>query len=562
MRGLLALSSAIECPPWSFSANPVISRQTCILVRSCWCMQHIQSALLLLVIATPAAAQLQSDCFLFFAGEAGALPVRVAQACPGDLSPTYLSGDLPSSHAALAFAEGLIATTAQTSGKPARVGPSTLDPALGLLKPFAPRMTSSFDIAPEGSGDFLLHGADTADATTGLYRWNVDTGSILPVYRDPLGLVRLAVAPDGRIAMWQWALFPHRLRILMIPAGSFDRGPNDAVPLVEIDTDLQSVAMAFAPDGSLLLAGGFPNLPGMPELIRIDSMSGAILETFSTHASFDSLATHDDGRIVGRAGRSIYRIETGSTQSELVYTAPVGTRMAGLAVLPSTGCGNSILENAEECDDGNLVAGDCCSPTCTFEASDTACQSPSACWTEAFCDAQANCLPVEAPRGDCTQFAGSGFAKLAIPADPTRAKLAIGLAGGLEAATIGNPEIDTVIALCLHDASRSVFATDLPTGPAFWRQKKGIRNYSNVDGAVAGVSKALIRPAVGDKPGKMHMTASGLNMPRPPLTPGGTLSDGVHLNVQIVGHTGDCVEMALDVRKDSGAVLAAKGHRQ
>ena len=30
-------------------------------------------------------------------------------------------------------------------------------------------------------------------------------------------------------------------------------------------------------------------------------------------------------------------------------------------------CGNGVLDHGEQCDDGNTVAGDCCSPTCQFE---------------------------------------------------------------------------------------------------------------------------------------------------------------------------------------------------
>src|SRR5262249_17122586 len=37
-------------------------------------------------------------------------------------------------------------------------------------------------------------------------------------------------------------------------------------------------------------------------------------------------------------------------------------------------CGDGILDAGEQCDDGNTVAGDCCSPTCTFEAASTFCR--------------------------------------------------------------------------------------------------------------------------------------------------------------------------------------------
>ena len=40
-------------------------------------------------------------------------------------------------------------------------------------------------------------------------------------------------------------------------------------------------------------------------------------------------------------------------------------------------CGNGILETGEQCDDGNLVNGDCCSSTCQYESTSTVCRPSS-----------------------------------------------------------------------------------------------------------------------------------------------------------------------------------------
>ena len=42
-------------------------------------------------------------------------------------------------------------------------------------------------------------------------------------------------------------------------------------------------------------------------------------------------------------------------------------------------CGNGILDTGEDCDDGNKLAGDCCSPTCKFEPLGSACTSTNIC---------------------------------------------------------------------------------------------------------------------------------------------------------------------------------------
>lgn len=49
---------------------------------------------------------------------------------------------------------------------------------------------------------------------------------------------------------------------------------------------------------------------------------------------------------------------------------------ASINVTGST-CGNDILDQGEQCDDGNLVPGDCCSPGCSFETG--ACDDGDAC---------------------------------------------------------------------------------------------------------------------------------------------------------------------------------------
>jgi cysteine-rich repeat protein len=46
-------------------------------------------------------------------------------------------------------------------------------------------------------------------------------------------------------------------------------------------------------------------------------------------------------------------------------------------------CGNGILDAGENCDDGNKLAGDCCSPTCKFEPLGSPCTAPTICTNNA-----------------------------------------------------------------------------------------------------------------------------------------------------------------------------------
>ena len=68
---------------------------------------------------------------------------------------------------------------------------------------------------------------------------------------------------------------------------------------------------------------------------------------------------------------------------------PAGLSLVGVRI--ST-CGNHVIEPGEDCDDGNVLPGDCCSSTCHFEASGSPCGPDDAnpC-TDQTCDGAGTC---------------------------------------------------------------------------------------------------------------------------------------------------------------------------
>ncbi len=71
-------------------------------------------------------------------------------------------------------------------------------------------------------------------------------------------------------------------------------------------------------------------------------------------------------------------------------------------------CGNGALEAGEQCDDGNLTSGDCCSSTCQSEPEGNACASDGAVCTEDRCDGAGACAHVASPLGTiCRAAAGA-----------------------------------------------------------------------------------------------------------------------------------------------------------
>jgi cysteine-rich repeat protein len=65
-----------------------------------------------------------------------------------------------------------------------------------------------------------------------------------------------------------------------------------------------------------------------------------------------------------------------------------------LAVAAAIGsvCGNGALETGEDCDDGGVADGDCCSSSCSFEALGSDCEDGDACTDADTCDGGGACL--------------------------------------------------------------------------------------------------------------------------------------------------------------------------
>jgi cysteine-rich repeat protein len=59
---------------------------------------------------------------------------------------------------------------------------------------------------------------------------------------------------------------------------------------------------------------------------------------------------------------------------------------------PAAECGNGIVEGGEDCDDGNIADGDCCSATCQYEAADSFCDDGDFCTDGDACDGAGICV--------------------------------------------------------------------------------------------------------------------------------------------------------------------------
>src|SRR5262249_5038347 len=134
------------------------------------------------------------------------------------------------------------------------------------------------------------------------------------------------------------------------------------------------------------------------KLFAHDAATGTRLATFDIpNSSVARSAVLDDTVIVG-------------------YGALLGGGDGGVRALSL--CSNGVVDAGEECDDGNATAGDCCSPSCTFET--VACDDGDACTTGDVCGSghcAGTITTVEQIGCSLAQLGGSACGAEALPAN-------------------------------------------------------------------------------------------------------------------------------------------------
>ncbi|MFQ5478980.1 MAG: DUF4215 domain-containing protein [Candidatus Binatia bacterium] len=77
-------------------------------------------------------------------------------------------------------------------------------------------------------------------------------------------------------------------------------------------------------------------------------------------------------------------------------------------IVLSDGCGDGALDPSEQCDDGNLEDGDCCSSSCTAEAAHAPCDDGDPCTPSDECDGGGVCVASGSTCGNGTLDANCG----------------------------------------------------------------------------------------------------------------------------------------------------------
>jgi cysteine-rich repeat protein len=111
-------------------------------------------------------------------------------------------------------------------------------------------------------------------------------------------------------------------------------------------------------------------------------------------------------------------------------------------------CGDGIVADAEECDDGNLVDGDCCSATCTAEPAGQVCGVAGDPCLEARCDGIGRC---DVEGSSCRVPVASQEGRLAM-LHGKRDRFVWKWTTGVSTKTdFGNPTTSTEYDLCFYD---------------------------------------------------------------------------------------------------------------
>lgn len=353
--------------------------------------------------------------------------------------------------------------------------------------------------------------------------------------------------------------------------------------------------LAVTPDGAFLLASNTG--AGKVGVFAVNPVSGipsAVAGSpFTTDAASPGGMVSAAGYVfiangffnTGASTVSVYAINglTGALThvTGSPFSRGVASAATGIAFHVPSVCGNGMVEGAEECDDGDTLNGDCCSSTCTYEASGSPCPDATVCNGDETCDGAGTCQPGVAPVCDdgdpCTSDSCDDVGGCLYDDAPhtgcltsLRSVLLLKQKGGakdrllwkwvkgaaLGPAQIGDPTTSAGYALCVYAGGALIAGADIPAGPKWAPAAATGYGYSDASGAPDGIFKTLVKGAAAGK-SKALVKGKGPNLPDPAL---GALAFPV--TAQLVNSaTGACLEASYspgDVVSSGSAIFKAK----
>jgi uncharacterized delta-60 repeat protein len=262
----------------------------------------------------------------------------------------------------------------------------------------------------------------------------------------------------------------------------------------------------------------------------------------------------------------------------------VGVPMFGVArLIGDPSCGDLLLDVGEDCDDGNVAAGDCCAPTCLYESVGSPCDDGNACTANDtcatgvctagpfLCNACEACVPatgcVAAPAPVCGRPTRPAGAKLVVDGPPGADHVvwSVDRGPGALLEDFGDPIATDDITLCLYDETapvpRRVFAATAPAGgtcgrsPCWRTVGGGAFRYRDPAGAAGGLRTILFRSGpYGFSSAVVRARGRGIGVPPLPLA--------LPVRVQLRSESGFCweaVHAAPGVIRSDGGGFVGRG---
>ena len=181
----------------------------------------------------------------------------------------------------------------------------------------------------------------------------------------------------------------------------------------------------------------------------------------------------------------------------------------GCFIAPAPVCGNGVQQAGEQCDDGNLANGDCCSSTCQLET----CNDNNVCTIDS-CVAPTGCQ-FAVPSGCKT--AAKSLLLLKDKGDDNKDQLIWKWIKGqsTDLADFGTPDTTTDFTLCIYAGTTSVAAATIPSGtPWVPAGSKGF-SYGSDTALPDGIVKAILKSSDQNK-SKILVKGKGTYLPTLP----------------------------------------------
>jgi Thrombospondin type 3 repeat len=433
-----------------------------------------------------------------------------------------------------------------------------INPMTGVGAPVGPMGISGCGGLAFDPATARLYAVGTANAPESLWEVDTETGAATPV--GATGLFRtndIAFRSDG-------VLFAYD-RILGA-AATLSTATGNGTPLGSSGRFGSGNGITFDQADELLLAAS-------SDLSRIDQTSGAA--TTVSVLSFPPVAcgfprinamdTHSSGVVYGvlncsgGTGSNNFLVTIGVPSGSVNAIAPSVPGLDGIAFAPLGACGDGLVNLGEQCDDANIVDGDCCSSTCAFEPAGSACPAGGTPCTINTCDGAGTC--VNTPPSGCDS-PGKSILLLQNKSNDAKDRLLFKWNKGpqLEQGDFGDPLHMADYALCLYTGPQHAPLTHatVPADAGKWSPlaDRGYR-YKDGSGSAAGITKVLLKGGEAGR-SRAQMKGKGVNLPDPSFT-----NLPLPVTAQLVNNqTNTCLEatyQAADVKKnDAGRFKAVK----